>query len=65
MTDKAYEPSGVEFFDQASGRRMMLVDDAEPRESLRGWLLYWHDGYNNWVTLRKATDADLLRLITG
>lgn len=50
-----YKPFGVEFF--ANGREMMLVYPEEPRESLRGWLLYkHHDG--QWVTLREATDAD-------
>ena len=61
MSDN-YEPSGIEFYDAASGRRMLLVDDGEPRASARGWLFYWNDAYGNWVSLRKATDADLLQL---
>lgn len=56
-----YQPSGVEFYDAASGRTMMFVDDAEPQKGWRGWLLYKHpDG--QWVSLRKATLADLLML---
>jgi hypothetical protein len=50
-----YEPRGTRFF--ANGKEMMLCLDNEPRESLRGWIVYKHpDG--QWVTLRKATDAD-------
>ena len=52
-----YQPSGVMFWDRASRRRMMLVSDDDPREEIRGWLVYLHpDG--QWVTLRKATVVD-------
>lgn len=52
-----YQPSGIRFYDNASKREMMLVYPDEPQESLRGWILFRHpDG--QWVTLRKATDAD-------
>jgi hypothetical protein len=51
-----YEPKGTRF--EANGKEMMLVLDNEPRAELHGWLLYRHpDG--QWVTLRKATDADI------
>lgn len=51
-----YEPKGMVFW--SKGKSIMLVSDEEPRESLRGWLLYRHpDG--QWVTLRKATNSDL------
>lgn len=58
-----YEPKGVEFFDCASSRTMLLVADDESRKEIRGWVLYRHpDG--QWVTLRKATDEDLDRINT-
>lgn len=62
MSDsKNYEPTGLVFYDKASNRTMMIVSEDEPRESIRGWLLYRHpDG--QWVTLRKATDDDHQRL---
>lgn len=68
-----YEPKGTRFFvpapelggPRSSGdvpvREMLLVTDDEPREYLRGWLLFKHpDG--QWVTLRKATDDDIAKL---
>lgn len=66
MTD--YQPNGAMFrgniIDAPNGWirvDMMLVSDDDPREELRGWLLYKHpDG--QWVTLRKATDDDLVYL---
>jgi hypothetical protein len=51
-----YEPRGTRFY--ANGKEMMLVTDDEPQKSWHGWLMYRHpDG--QWVSLRKATDADL------
>lgn len=51
-----YEPSGMKFF--ANGKEMMLVTEDEPQKCWHGWLLYRHpDG--QWVSLRKATDADI------
>ena len=56
-----YEPAGTRFYDIAGQRSMLLVSEHEPREDLRGWLLWRHpDG--QWVTLRKATDDDLARV---
>ena len=53
---KNYEPRGTRFY--AEGKEMMLVQDDEPRKEMHCWLLYRHpDG--QWVTLRKATDADV------
>jgi hypothetical protein len=52
-----FEPKGLRFYDLNSGRRMLLVDDEE-RADIAGWIAYKHpDG--KWVSLRKATDADL------
>jgi hypothetical protein len=51
-----YEPRGTRFY--ANDKEMMLVTDDETRKDMHGWLLYKHpDG--QWVSLRKATDADL------
>ena len=50
-----YEPKGVRFFDRASGRHMLLVQD--PGSGFDGWLCWRHpDG--QWVTLRLATSED-------
>lgn len=55
---KHYEPKGFRFFDNATGREMLLVAEGE---SYAGWLCYKHpDG--QWVTLRKATPDDLSRI---
>lgn len=52
---------GVEFYDKASGREMLLIDEGE---SFGGWLCYRHpDG--QWVTLRKATEADRRAIATA
>lgn len=57
-TAENYNPKGYLFFDETSGRQIKLVAEDEPRESIRGWLLTKHpDG--QWVSLRKATAADL------
>ena len=61
-TSLHYEPRGIVFW--ARNRTMMLVSDEEPRESLRGWLLYRHPA-GNWVTLRKATKSDLDAIYRG
>ncbi len=51
-----YDPKGLIF--QSNGKEMMYCYPDCERESLRGWICYLHpDG--QWVTLRKATDADL------
>lgn len=48
-------PAGLNFYDNKSKRQMKLVYEGH---YLSGWLLYKHpDG--QWVTLRKATEADL------
>ena len=50
------EPKEIEFYDKATGRMMLLVDD--DRHSFSGWLCYKHpDG--QWVTERKPTDEEL------
>lgn len=51
-----YDPPGLNF--ETNGKQMKYCYPDCPRESLRGWLLYKHpDG--QWVSLRKATDADI------
>ena len=61
LMNDIYEPVGTRFYDLAGKRSMMLVSNDEPREDMRGWLLWRHpDG--QWVTLRKATADDLSRL---
>ncbi len=53
-----YEPKGRRFFDTASNREMILVAEGE---KFAGWLCYRHpDG--QWVSLRKATQDDLVKL---
>lgn len=48
-------PPGLEFYDGASKRRMKLVYEGH---WAAGWIVFKHpDG--QWVTLRKATEADL------
>lgn len=52
-----YDPPGIEFYDQVSGRVMKLVTGGH----FIGWIVYKHpDG--QWVSLRKATDDDRERL---
>jgi hypothetical protein len=54
------EAVGMEFFDNASGKRMKYVYP-DSKHWTAGWILYKHpDG--QWVTLRKATDADIERI---
>ena len=51
-----YEPKGVRFYDANHGEMMLCEEGPD-----NGWLCYRHpDG--QWVTLRKATSDDLLRL---
>jgi len=48
-----YEPKGLRFMDANIGE-MLLIDEGE---DCGGWLCYRHpDG--QWVTLRRATEAD-------
>lgn len=68
-----YEPKGTKFLTtegcvlgprsdgSVCAREMMLVADDEPREYLRGWLIYRHPE-GQWVTLRKATDDDIAKV---
>ena len=51
------DPKGTRFYDLQSGREMLLVLEGP----FNGWIAYRHpDG--QWVTLRKATDDDLVRI---
>ena len=50
---------GQKFFSQSRKQEMMLVQDDS--SEWNGWLVYKHpDG--QWVSLRKATDADISEL---
>jgi hypothetical protein len=52
-----FDLPGIEFYDAASRRKMKYVYPGTAH-SAAGWILFKHlDG--QWVTLRKATDADL------
>lgn len=52
---------GIEFYDANSGRMMKYIYPSETAGIHRGWIWYRHpDG--QWVTLRKATEADLGKL---
>ena len=54
-----YEPTGAKFFDIATNREMILIEDE--KSSYKGWLCYKHpDG--QWVTLRKATNDDIEKI---
>lgn len=61
MSDAPYTPKGIEFIDLHSGRQMLLVSEEEEQVSWRGWIMWRHpDG--QWVSLRKATADDRLRI---
>jgi len=51
------KPTGVEFFDKASGRDMILCLYGE----WSGWIFYYNNG--NWTSLRKATKEDKKNLL--
>lgn len=55
------EPTGVEFYDAASGRTMKYVYP-DTKHWTAGWLLYRNPGDGQWVTLRKATEDDIARI---
>ena len=55
----AWEPPGLRFFDNASKREMLLVYDDAPQWA--GWL-FWRHPDGQWVSLRKATTDDRLRI---
>jgi hypothetical protein len=52
---ETYTPKGRHFYDGASEREMLLVED--PDSGFDGWLCY-KGAEGQWVTLRRATDAD-------
>ena len=59
-TMELVDPTGLEFYDAATNRTMKYVYPDTPHWTA-GWILYKHpDG--QWVTLRKATDADVTAL---
>lgn len=56
----SYQPDGVEFYDRASGREMLLIDSLAIG-CHNGWLCFKHpDG--QWVTQRLATSDDRYRI---
>ena len=50
---KGFEPKGIKFYDNASGRWMKLVSEGP----YKGWLVYEHSA-GQWVTLRQSTVED-------
>lgn len=66
VDSKQFDPSvnfdvaPLRFYDQRRRQDMMYVYP-DTKHELAGWLLFKHpDG--QWVTLRKATDDDIMRL---
>jgi len=60
MSEKHFDMSGMEFFDVASETEMKYFYP-ENDHPFAGWIAYKHpDG--QWVSLRKASDQDLVRL---
>lgn len=57
MSSAPFNPPGLKFYDAASGRWMKYVYP-DTKHWTAGWIVYQHlDG--QWVTLRKATEADI------
>lgn len=54
------DPVGLEFYDNAAKRRMKYVYP-DSKHWTAGWLLYKHPE-GQWVTLRRATEADIRQL---
>lgn len=54
------DPMGLEFFDNATKKRMKYVYP-DTKHWTAGWILYKHPE-GKWVTLRKATDDDITRI---
>jgi hypothetical protein len=57
-------PTPLEFYDEASKRTMLYVyPDTKKQDGsahwCAGWICYQNPGDGQWVTLRKATDADI------
>lgn len=57
QSNEPYTPPGIQFFDLASERNMLLVTEGQ----CAGWLLYQRPD-KNWVTLRKATPMDVAKI---
>lgn len=52
-----YKPKGLKFYDKASNREMLFVQEGWAK----GWICFKQpDG--QWVTLRKATKDDKIKL---
>lgn len=58
-----FDVPGLEFYDGASKRQMKYVYP-DTAHWTAGWILYRNPGDGQWVTLRKATEADV-NAITG
>lgn len=57
MADK-FDVPGLEFYDQGKKKTMKYVYP-DTKHWCAGWILFKNPGDGGWVTLRKATDADL------
>ena len=56
--------SGIEFYDVASGRNMKYIyPDADSQWA--GWICYKNPGDGRWVSLRKATGADVTAITSA
>lgn len=60
---QSFDVPGLEFYDGATERQMKYVYPDTPHWTA-GWILYRNPGDGQWVTLRKATEADV-KAITG
>jgi hypothetical protein len=54
-----YEPKGIRFTNARTGQEMLLNVE---RTGWRGWLFFRHCG-GQWVSLRQASQADLLTIL--
>lgn len=53
------KPTGIEFYDIASKRQMILC--TESAIGWKDWLFFKHPG-GDWVSLRLATDSDCRKI---
>lgn len=60
--NQPYEPQGTRFYDAASRREMLLIN--EPGHPNDGWLCWRHPD-DQWVTERKAGDLDRMQIASA
>lgn len=58
MMSPPFNPVGLEFYDAASRQQMKYVYPNTDHWTA-GWLMRKHPHSGEWVTVRKATDADI------